>query len=962
MSTNPEQDALHARWTLEGRIPLSGVADGAVWRRARSVATGESVVLFIVRGEAALEAADAVRRAYLVEEPRLLPVREIVVLDDPREESDTTSTGAPEDGPTTVVEYPMPPAPPLAALLTDGPMHPETARAIIGEAATGLEAARRRGVRHQFLDSNRVFVDTRSGGVHILGIGVEAASHPGLDRSREVASFQDTAALVALLYRALTGRTPQHDGTGTVPRPSTLVDTEIPADLDLLCDLVLNESADDIPETTRGLIEALEPWQSIPVTFEAYPRGAAGGASGAGAASGDDDRPEAAAETAGAVDAGSATRDAREDEERGAAGPAVGAGAATAGAAGAVTGAAVVAGTTSAQEPSGSGADAGVTGGDAGSRSHLDGSGDAGSDAADSAVGAASTDATSADAASTGAASTVNGPDDAGPADVEPGDAGERTAALSPVDDAAERAGEEQVVDERSADSRADEAQAAASETAPVSAASAATTGENAPTDDGASAGQDAPAGEETPAAPREDHSAAAATLVKDLHLDEKRGTSPFPGHLDITQPRRPQAEAAQATDAEQDSAASGTGAAGAAGLAAAAGAAGAAGAAAAQSPSAQQSPSAGQSPSAAPEATQQIPSRTSGTHWPLSPAGSPAGSDGRAEQPGAGAIAPTADHAAPTPSVAPQQSRDAEPNAAAGEDEPTAAMPAVGAAAGPAAHETGPIVVQGRRTSYLDEAPEETTVPHSRGSLLRDVVGVAVDADDPDTFALGPRDREKRSLQSQWIVVGGVIVVMLALVFAVTAITRDLREIIADPLATAQPETTTPVEEDTGEAPAEPTPTDTEEPELPAPELTGVEVFTQGTDLEPDNADQQDRMTDGDPGTFWSTKHYQSADYGGLKEGAGVRLTFAEQSTLRTVKVTTARNTGGLIELRAVHDDGSLGDVLASGELAGDGEVLLETPEPVEADEVALWIPELPPDSNEQGRYRARIAEIQVG
>ena len=41
---------------------------------------------------------------------------------------------------------------------------------------------------------------------------------------------------------------------------------------------------------------------------------------------------------------------------------------------------------------------------------------------------------------------------------------------------------------------------------------------------------------------------------------------------------------------------------------------------------------------------------------------------------------------------------------------------------------------------------------------------------------------------------------------------------------------------------------------------------------------------------------------------------------------------------------------------------MLLETPEPVEADEVALWIPELPPDSNEQGRYRARIAEIQVG
>jgi hypothetical protein len=92
------------------------------------------------------------------------------------------------------------------------------------------------------------------------------------------------------------------------------------------------------------------------------------------------------------------------------------------------------------------------------------------------------------------------------------------------------------------------------------------------------------------------------------------------------------------------------------------------------------------------------------------------------------------------------------------------------------------------------------------------------------------------------------------------------------------------------------------------------------------------------------------------------VRLEFAEPSTLKTVTVTTARNNGGLIELRAVNDDGSLGDVLASGELAGDGQVLLETPEPVEAERVALWIPELPPDSNEQGRYRARIAEIQVG
>src|SRR5699024_2832705 len=270
VNTNPQTDALRSRWTLEGRVPLSGVADGAVWHRARSIATGEDVVLFVVRGEAALEAADAVRRAYLVDDPHLLTVKDIVVLDDPRETG--AAPLAPAEDPTTVVEYALPPAPPLAALLAKGSLHPETARAIIGEAATGLEAARRRGVRHQFLDSNRVFVDTRSGEVVLLGIGVEAASHPGLDRSREVASFQDTAALVDLLYRALAGPSPRRDGTGDLPRPSTIADGPIPEDLDLLCDLVLNESADDIPETTRELIEVLQPWQSIPVTLEAYTR------------------------------------------------------------------------------------------------------------------------------------------------------------------------------------------------------------------------------------------------------------------------------------------------------------------------------------------------------------------------------------------------------------------------------------------------------------------------------------------------------------------------------------------------------------------------------------------------------------------------------------------------------------------------------------------------------------------
>ena len=839
MDTNSEPDALQSRWTLEGTIPLSGVAEDAVWRRARSVATGQDVVLFIVKGEAAPEAADAVRRAYLVEDPHLLPVQEIVVLDDPREDESGQGPGTETEGPTTVVEYPRPPAPPLAALLSRGPLHPETARAIIGEAATGLEAARRRGVRHQLIDSNRLFVDTRTGTVTILGIGVEAAAHTGMDRSRELASFQDTAALVALLYRALTGRSPHHDAGGDVPRPSTVVDTEIPEDLDLLCDLVLNESADDIPETTRELIEALEPWQSIPVTLEAYPRSAD---SSVPAPHAPEEVTAPQEEPAPAPSAASAEADAEIEAE-----------------------------TTDEDELESTALMDAVPEEPA---ARTPAPGDPAAPQLPAAAGAASTvgiagAGVAAAGATSGEPSLQEGreePDVPG----EPGDPGEPRDASPDV--AAEAA----------ADSE-DEAAAAAQRAA-----------------------------EEK----RRRTAGEAKALVTDLHLDEKRSSSAFPGHLDVTLPVKEEPEA------ETDS-----------------------------------------------PPADAIPSRSSGVHWPLaedaeqgehtalSPTRSPEGSQGRPQQPSDGtpepATASTPGRSAPTPShpvVHSAGSQSPSPVAVTGRTVPIAPVP-----------EDGPIVVHGRGRSMMDAPQQEGTGSSSRSSLLRDVVGVAVDADSPETFAMGPRDREKRSLQSQWIIIGGAIVVMVALVIALTSITRDLGGLLEDPLATSAPPTAAPTEEDTGEAPVEPTEEATEEPELPAAELDGVELFVQGSEDEPDNADQQDRMADGDPGTFWSTKFYGSPQYGGLKEGVGVRLNFAEPSTFSAVTVTTARNNGGTIELRALNDDGSLGDVLASGQLAGDGDVRLEAPEPIEAESVALWLPELAPDSKEQGKFRARIAEIQV-
>nr|WP_245354225.1 hypothetical protein [Brachybacterium sacelli] len=817
---------------MEGKIPLSGVADDAVWHRARTVATGESVILFIVRGEAALEAADAVRRAYLVEDPHLLPVREIVVLDDPRE---TGEEDPADDGPTTIVEYALPPAPPLAALLSKAPLHPETARSIIGEAATGLEVARRRGVRHQLLDSNRLFVDTRTGAVVVLGVGVEAAAHVGLDRSRETASFQDTAALVALLYRTLTGRSPQHDASGTVPRPSTVVDTETPQDLDLLCDLVLNGSAEDIPETTRELIAALEPWQSIPVTLEAYPNPAphrrpAAGTQPAAATTGEAATGEAAA---GEATAGARTTDAEPDP----------------------------ASSTASVDPTAS-ADAV----DADTTTHPSAAAAAGVAGAAGAAGALG---------AVGATEAVTGHPDrtAGSGSAqseEPADA-ERDPS---VPDAATRAAEEEPA-RRSADAEA---------------------------------------------------------IVHDLHLDEKRGTSPFPGHLDIAAPESkqpavgdepsPQADGATSEDDSSASASEQP----TSTLPAAVGGAAAGGAAAA-----------GVDAAAA-------PSRGSGSQWPLAPSPSSADSAAAAARP-----FPAATHTpteAQTPSEAPEVASATAPVAVAGRTESLAPT------------RTGPIVVHGRGRSSLDDHPVETTVPASGSSLLRDVVSVATDHDDPGSYAWGPQQPEERSRQSQWIIAGAVLLTLIAAVFAVTTATSGLRDRMSDPLDTAA--APAPTETDTGDAPVEPTPENTEEPELPSPEIDGVELSSQGGG-DPDHTDQQDRLTDEDPATFWSTQHYASPDYGGLKEGIGLRMDLAEKSKVSAVTVTTARNTGGTLELRTVNEDGSPGDVLASGAFAGDGQVRLEPDEPVETGRVMLYIPELPPDSNEAGRFRARIAEISV-
>lgn len=239
---------LAGRYLLTEPLPTD-VPSASGWR-GRDRVLDRAVNALVLSGDTAEDALDAARRAALVDDPRLARV---------------LSVGTHEGASFVVTEVVTGPS--LAELVTAGPLEPSQARALIGEVASALEAARRRGVHHLALRPSAVHV-TADSQVLVTGLGVDAAQLALSGGDYWAASRADAVGLVALLYVALTGRSPEvtvdddgaHAGADVTP-PGDLV-PDLPNDLDTLCVVTLGAN-DDGPYSPAELIRELAPWGDL---------------------------------------------------------------------------------------------------------------------------------------------------------------------------------------------------------------------------------------------------------------------------------------------------------------------------------------------------------------------------------------------------------------------------------------------------------------------------------------------------------------------------------------------------------------------------------------------------------------------------------------------------------------------------------------------------------------------------
>jgi len=197
-----------------------------------------------------VEVLESAQRAALATDPRLVRVRDV------------------ELEPAFIVTDPVEGVS-FDRLIEDG-LEVEQARSIIGEVASALDNASRRGLHHLCLSTEDIRV-TADGKVRVFGLSYESAlRHVKIDRDEHgllAYDITDAKTLLDLLYYGLTKRWPgKRTGipsapmTGGHPVSPATINPQVPADLD---EIFAQQYSGRPIRSAAALVTALGTWQPV---------------------------------------------------------------------------------------------------------------------------------------------------------------------------------------------------------------------------------------------------------------------------------------------------------------------------------------------------------------------------------------------------------------------------------------------------------------------------------------------------------------------------------------------------------------------------------------------------------------------------------------------------------------------------------------------------------------------------
>lgn len=240
------------RYTVDSRIEQ--IPGGERWT-ATDTTLDRQVTLLVMTADAdtTLAALDAARRASGVEAAQLVRILDVG--------SEGDLAWIAEDALSDAQTY-------ADAIGTDG-LPAEEVRRITGEVATGVEAARARGLHHLTLTPEVVLL-TSDGRVKVRGLAT-AAALAGIETEGAEADHDDARGIVALAYAGLTGNWPLESATSLPaaprsqgrPTPPSHLAVAVPGDLDTICRETLGEGTG--PDSPGDYAAQIAPWSRIPL-------------------------------------------------------------------------------------------------------------------------------------------------------------------------------------------------------------------------------------------------------------------------------------------------------------------------------------------------------------------------------------------------------------------------------------------------------------------------------------------------------------------------------------------------------------------------------------------------------------------------------------------------------------------------------------------------------------------------